>query len=143
MRIATTPLPMKRHLAFTISAFAVIGIFLLQACHRDSRPSDSAEIRANYANFRDAIIAHDLDKANELLASSYQRSSPPDKLFVTFQEIAQPKTELSSNSWVDFKSRDRAFLYPQSKPTIGAIAYEFIRTTNGWLLTGNWMYVVH
>lgn len=128
------------------SFFSVLLVLVLVSacgCRRSGREADSASIKSNYVNFRNAIIARDLGKANQFLAPSYQPSSPPEKLFVTFQEIAELKTALSSNSWVEFKSRDTAFLYPQSKPGIGAIAYEFTRATNGWLLTGNWMYIQH
>jgi hypothetical protein len=137
----------KRRAKWALNRFfcALIAFSLLFAggCRRAERESDTASIKSNYVTFRNAIIARDLGKANEFLAPPYQASSPHEKLFVTFQEIAQPKTALTSNSWIVFKSRDAAFLYPQSTPTVGAIAYEFTKATNGWLLTGNWMYVEH
>jgi hypothetical protein len=133
----------KRTMSSFLSALLVLLLVSASGCRRAGRETDTASIKSNFVGFRNAIIARDLGKANEFLAPSYQPSSPPEKLFVTFQEITEPKTALTSNSWVDFKSCNTVFLYPQSKPRIGAVAYEFERTTNGWLLTGNWMYVEH
>ena len=102
------------------------------------RPMEAAEIKSNYMAFRDAIPAKDFDKGREFISSGFAKIYSPDQAQRMLDLMGRTNV-ITRDAYVQFETigKERAWLWPQSRPVLGSSGIGFVKETNRWKIEGD------
>jgi hypothetical protein len=124
------------------SLFAMIAglvIALTGGCGVRDGDAEASIIKTNYVRFRDAVMSRDVSTAKRYVTKEISANVMAAATPESFWGFPELHTALEKDAWVRFERGGVAWLHPQGKAAgVGTSGWacEFVKTTNGWLITG-------
>lgn len=84
-----------------------------------------------------AVTNNDFTQAFSFLNQKFARIFNTNEFFGGSTVFLDAKSELTTNAYVEFDSAAHAWLWPQSRPILGAYGIGFVKESNAWKLDAN------